>query len=59
MEKGNSRFGDEVPLEKIDDYNWRIPKYKPGMQVPGRVFADKTLLEKMQTSITMELLKVV
>ena len=44
--------GDKVPLEKIDDYTWRIPKYKPGMRVPGRVFADKVLLEKMQTDRT-------
>jgi len=53
MEKESGRSGDKVPLEKIDDYTWHIPKYKPGMQVPGRVFADKTLMEKMQTDRTL------
>jgi len=44
----------KVPLEKIDDYSWRIPKYKPGMRVNGMVFADRDLLEKMQTDRTLE-----
>lgn len=44
-----------VPLERIDRYTWRIPKkYKPGMRVPGRVFADGDLLEKMRTDRTLE-----
>jgi tRNA-splicing ligase RtcB len=44
----------QVPLEKIDNYTWRIPqKYKPGMRVPGLVFADETLLEKMKTDRTL------
>jgi len=44
-----------VPLEKIDKYRWRIPqKYKPGMRVPGIVFADEDLLEKMRTDRTLE-----
>ncbi len=42
-----------VPLEKIDAYTWRIPKFKPGMRVPGMVFADKSLLEKMQGDRTL------
>jgi len=30
-----------VPLEKIDDYRWRIPRgYKPGMRVDGLIFAS-------------------
>jgi len=41
-------------LEKVNDYTWRIPKYKPGMRVPGIVFANKELLEKMQTDRTLE-----
>ncbi|MEA2089418.1 MAG: RtcB family protein, partial [Thermoproteota archaeon] len=42
------------PLEKIDNYTWRIPqKYKPGMRVPGRVFATKDLLKKMGTDRTL------
>ena len=32
-------------LEKIDDYRWRIPKsYKPGMRVPGLIYANEKLL---------------
>jgi tRNA-splicing ligase RtcB len=44
---------EEIPLEKIDDCMWRIPQYKPGMRVPGMVFANKNLLEKMQTDRTL------
>ena len=45
----------KVPLERIDDYSWRIPqKYKPGMRVPGLVFADEGLLEKMKTDRTLD-----
>ncbi len=48
------RFSSEkVPLEKTDECIWRIPKYKPGMRVPGMVFANKALLEKMQTDRTL------
>lgn len=44
----------KVPLEKIDNYTWRIPqKYKSGMRVPGLVFADEALLEKMRTDRTL------
>ena len=44
-----------VPLEKIDRYSWRIPQtYKPGMRVPGIVFADEDLLEKIKTDRTLE-----
>ncbi|MEM2455382.1 MAG: RtcB family protein, partial [Candidatus Bathyarchaeia archaeon] len=43
-----------VPLERIDKYTWRIPKYKPGMRVPGVIFADDDLLEKMKTDKTLE-----
>jgi len=45
---------EKVPLERIDNYSWRIPKYKPGMRVSGLVFADRNLLEKMQTDRTLE-----
>ena len=44
---------EKVPLEKIDNYTWRIPKYKSGMRVPGIVFANESLLEKMQTDRTL------
>jgi len=54
MEEGEGRApAEKVPLEKIDDCSWRIPQYKPGMRVPGMVFANKDLLEKMQTDRTL------
>ncbi|MFC1871767.1 RtcB family protein [Chloroflexota bacterium] len=34
------------PLEKVDEYRWRIPKsYKAGMRVPGLIYADRDILE--------------
>ncbi len=37
--------GYQGPLERIDDFCWRIPQgYKAGMQVEGRIFADQRLL---------------
>jgi len=55
MEEGESRAPTEkVPLEKIDDYSWRIPMYRPGMRVPGTVFANRDLLEKMQRDRTLQ-----
>ena len=44
-----------VPLEKITDYSWRIPQtYKQGMRVPGIVFADEQLLEKIKLDRTLD-----
>lgn len=38
----------KMQLEKIDDYRWRIPKsYKPGMLVPGLIYASEKLLESI------------
>ncbi|MGA3192441.1 MAG: RtcB family protein [Candidatus Bathyarchaeia archaeon] len=55
MEEGEGRAPKErVPLEKIDDYSWSIPKYKSGMRVPGIVYANRDLLEKMQTDRTLQ-----
>ena len=43
-----------VPIEKIDDYQWKIPQtYKSGMRVPGIVFADQKLIEKMKMDRTL------
>jgi len=40
--------GWQGPLERVDDFRWRIPKdYKPGMRVPGLIYAD----EKLMTNI--------
>ncbi|MFA7000749.1 MAG: RtcB family protein [Candidatus Omnitrophota bacterium] len=44
-----------VPLIKIDEYRWEIPQsYKPGMRVPGLIFADKKLLPKIQSDRSLE-----
>ncbi len=35
-------------LRKVDDYRWEIPtSYKPGMRVPGLVFADERMLRQI------------
>ena len=37
------------PLEKIDDYRWRIPKsYKAGMRVPGIIYADEDMVKQIR-----------
>jgi tRNA-splicing ligase RtcB len=43
---------DNVPLEKVGNFMWRIPKHK-GMRVPGMVFANESLMDKMQTDRTL------
>ena len=44
-----------VPLEKIDDYRWRIPKtYKAGMRVPGIIYADEKLLKDIRQDKALE-----
>ncbi len=35
-------------LKKVDDWRWEIPiSYKPGMRVPGRIYADERMLRMM------------
>ena len=54
MSKGEGRFSQgKFPLEKIGNCMWRIPQYTSGMRVPGMVFANESLLEKMQTDRTL------
>ena len=37
------------PLEKVNDYCWRIPKsYKAGMRVDGMIFASEQLMESIR-----------
>ncbi|MBI3316899.1 MAG: RtcB family protein [Candidatus Omnitrophica bacterium] len=44
-----------VPLKKIDEYRWEIPKsYKSGMRVPGLVFASEESLPKLQADQALE-----
>ncbi|NIO37696.1 RNA-splicing ligase RtcB [Candidatus Bathyarchaeota archaeon] len=50
-----NRKNREIPLERIDKYTWRIPKkYKKGMRVPGRVYADDELIEKIKSDRTLD-----
>jgi tRNA-splicing ligase RtcB len=43
-----SNVNDKIPLERVDDYRWRIPmRYNPAMHVPGMVYADDQLLEQI------------
>lgn len=43
------------PLEKIDDFRWRIPQsYKPGMRVPGIIYADEKLLKDIRNDRALE-----
>ncbi|MEM3506577.1 MAG: RtcB family protein [Candidatus Bathyarchaeia archaeon] len=50
-----SKTSERVPLKKVDRFIWEIPKtYKQGMRVPGRVYADELLLEKMKMDLTIE-----
>jgi len=43
------------PLEKVDDYRWRIPKsYDRGMRVPGLVFADERLLKDIKADQSLQ-----
>jgi len=43
------------PLEKVDDYRWRIPKsYKAGMRVDGLIFASQEMLNEIQEGQALE-----
>jgi len=45
----------QVPLEKIDDYRWQIPKsYQPDMRVPGLIYADEALLKSIKRDRALE-----
>ncbi|OGO24481.1 MAG: RNA-splicing ligase RtcB [Chloroflexi bacterium RBG_16_50_9] len=42
-------------LEKIDEYRWRIPQsYKPGMRVPGLIYADEDMLQHIMEEKALE-----
>src|SRR5574341_1523317 len=35
-------------LRKVDDYRWELPpSYKPGMRVPGLIYADERMLRQI------------
>ncbi len=42
-------------LVKIDDFRWEIPQdYKPGMRVPGLVFADEAMIDHIREDQSLE-----
>ncbi len=44
-----------IPLEKIDEYRWRLPQsYRRGMRVPGIVYADERLLRQIAREEALE-----
>ncbi|MEM0345951.1 MAG: RtcB family protein [Thermofilaceae archaeon] len=45
----------KAPLEKINNYEWRIPRsYKSCMRTDVIIFADEYLLDKMERDLTLE-----
>lgn len=43
-----------IPLKKIDECIWEIPRsFKQGMNVPGRIYADESLMQKMGEDLTL------
>ncbi|MEW6618692.1 MAG: RtcB family protein [bacterium] len=45
--------GYQGPLEKIDDYRYRIPKsYRREMQVPGLIYADDSMISHIKKDNT-------
>ncbi len=53
-EERERRPSEKVPLRKLDDNTWEIPRsYKPGMRVPGIVYADSSLIDKMASDLTL------
>jgi tRNA-splicing ligase RtcB len=46
---------NETKLKKIDDYRWEIPQsYKPGMKVPGMIYASEEMLETIRQDQALE-----
>lgn len=44
----------EVPMKRLDSIRWEIPKFDRRMRVPGRVYADDLLIQKMRGDKTLE-----
>jgi len=43
------------PLEKVDDFRWRIPvSYSKGMRVPGLIYADENLLQQVRNDNALQ-----
>ena len=44
-----------IQVRRVDKYVWEIPAdTQTGMRVPGRVYADDALIEKMRTDATLQ-----
>ncbi|WP_297068181.1 RtcB family protein, partial [Thermococcus sp.] len=43
-----------VSLRRLDKIRWEIPKFDERMRVPGRIYADDALIEKMRGDKTLE-----
>lgn len=44
-----ARKGFEGPLERVNDYCWRIPRsYRPDMRVDGLIYASDELIQQMR-----------
>jgi len=44
-----------IPIERIDEYRWRIPQdAKPGMRVPAIIFADEKLMQQIRHDQSLE-----
>lgn len=42
-------------VQKLDDYRWLLPQdYKPGMRVPGIIYADESLMEAIMKDLSLE-----
>jgi len=42
-------------VRKLDDYRWEIPQsYKPGMRVPGLVYADEAMMRLIRQDQSLE-----
>ncbi len=42
-------MGVESLFRKIDEVRWELPKgFKPGMRVPGLVFASEKLMKQIE-----------
>jgi len=48
---------DTNKLTKINDFEWDIPK-TGGMNVPGKIFASKALIEKMDDKVKEQITNV-
>lgn len=42
-----------VPLKKVGARIYEIPMYRPDMRVPGRVYADEKLVQKIKGDLTL------